>query len=481
MKAIRWLTIALLPLALVELSADPLHNVENLFGERAPGMGGAFVAISDDPSGALYNPAGLAFIYNDYLSISASNYRSSKKSYLNALGPGQNYHRNYENYFPNFFGAVRDFGEVQLAFVLANPRGEAYDQSDRIQSPLVLLSLGQINLEYSETNTALQLGPAMSWRINDRLAIGISALLHDERSRIAESVTAEGRNGGIFTRGRLLRSSVRGALPILGVQWMPADSFSFGLSVRKLFITSAERSQSGQSITAVQGQGYSATFLESDEDDISWAYGGSTILAAPNLVATIPNPPEIRGGVAWFPNSRVLCSMDVIYTDGFSLQRDRTAAASVSGANALVLRDREETDQYRDNTANIAAGAEFFLNDQFSVRFGYFTNKANSKDIKFNEVVLSEVLRSIYSSGIVVLGPGLLYQPVLLEDPAERSEHIDLQAYTLGFGLADANSSISVNAVYEFGSGGARATIGPGSGRAEQKNLSIYLVASLRR
>ena len=50
--------------------ADDLHYVNMLVGNRAAGLGGAYTAISDDPAGCFYNPAGIAF--SPYTSLSAS-------------------------------------------------------------------------------------------------------------------------------------------------------------------------------------------------------------------------------------------------------------------------------------------------------------------------------------------------------------------------------------------------------------------------
>ncbi|HNF26159.1 MAG TPA: transporter, Ompp1/FadL/TodX family protein, partial [Leptospiraceae bacterium] len=44
--------------------SDAYHNINGFFGERAAGLGGAYTAVSDDPSGAFYNPAGLNLAYD---------------------------------------------------------------------------------------------------------------------------------------------------------------------------------------------------------------------------------------------------------------------------------------------------------------------------------------------------------------------------------------------------------------------------------
>ena len=49
-----------------------------IIGDRALGMGGAFVALTDDPSAIWYNPAGLAWISGDLLTLSGNAYTFQK-------------------------------------------------------------------------------------------------------------------------------------------------------------------------------------------------------------------------------------------------------------------------------------------------------------------------------------------------------------------------------------------------------------------
>lgn len=65
------LILVLLP---ASAAADDTHYQDFIIGSRAIGLGGAFCALSDDPSGLYYNPAGLAEIRHTSLQISSSLY-----------------------------------------------------------------------------------------------------------------------------------------------------------------------------------------------------------------------------------------------------------------------------------------------------------------------------------------------------------------------------------------------------------------------
>ena len=59
------------------IMASGLHTVDynyinDLIGGRATGLAGAFTAISDDPSGANYNPAGIVFAIDNQISLSVN-------------------------------------------------------------------------------------------------------------------------------------------------------------------------------------------------------------------------------------------------------------------------------------------------------------------------------------------------------------------------------------------------------------------------
>src|SRR3989338_10609470 len=64
---------------ITEVFADEYHYNNIIIGDRASGMGGAYTAISDDPSGLYYNPAGIAFSFGRSLSGGAQAYHMVQK------------------------------------------------------------------------------------------------------------------------------------------------------------------------------------------------------------------------------------------------------------------------------------------------------------------------------------------------------------------------------------------------------------------
>ena len=86
--------------------ADPYHYNNMLIGERATGLGGAYSAIADDPSGLYYNPAGIVYSLGSKLSGSMNAFYQVKKRYEKALG-NNDWERNCATLLPNFFGVIQ--------------------------------------------------------------------------------------------------------------------------------------------------------------------------------------------------------------------------------------------------------------------------------------------------------------------------------------------------------------------------------------
>ena len=58
--------------------SDDTHYKDMLFGSRAAGVGGTYIAISDDTAGCFYNPAGTIYAYEDSISGSGNAFFSQK-------------------------------------------------------------------------------------------------------------------------------------------------------------------------------------------------------------------------------------------------------------------------------------------------------------------------------------------------------------------------------------------------------------------
>jgi long-chain fatty acid transport protein len=113
-----WVAAAAFAVAMsVAPNAWALNYQQYPIGEHAAGLGGAYIAISDDASGCYYNPAGLAFATNSSLSLSGTVYGFTSARLTNAVTIGNAAGSlNVDTYYaiPSLFGTVYRFGSLSF-------------------------------------------------------------------------------------------------------------------------------------------------------------------------------------------------------------------------------------------------------------------------------------------------------------------------------------------------------------------------------
>lgn len=219
-KQIFGLIVAALAPAAQAYTPAQAHQRAFFPGVRASALGGAYVALSDDPSGAYYNPAGLVFAKDSSLSLSANAFARSSMTYEDAIH-GDDFTENAQSLYPNFVGGLNRFQSLAVAYSYCTLDSRESDQADRFES--VSDPSGRLK-NYSRTHQemqkALALGASLALRLGQRLSIGVSqfayyrsfsaathqlAELHDSGVLVTDT-KYEGRNLGLFTQlGLMLR------------------------------------------------------------------------------------------------------------------------------------------------------------------------------------------------------------------------------------------------------------------------------------
>jgi len=237
-----WLAASAFPMASY---ADNYHYKDIVVGERAVGLGGAFAAIADDPSGIFYNPAGIAFAAENYLSVSTNAYSSNRESFKD-IAAGQNYETRSASLIPSMVGVTQNLGPGKLGLALFSTNSEAVDQSDHLELPATADAPRRILTRHllSQNNTYL-LGPAYAMEITDNLAIGFSLL---GKIRVFKSideqlflVANDNDNYSYLITNVQQTQTEYGLLPIFGIQYMPVPKLSLGISLSRPFLKGATR------------------------------------------------------------------------------------------------------------------------------------------------------------------------------------------------------------------------------------------------
>jgi long-subunit fatty acid transport protein len=323
--------------------ADEFHYINILVGERSAGMAGAYTAISDDPSGCYYNPAGLAYTGGTTLSASVNAYHGSRLLYKDVLpgtdGVRHDFEQTSSALLPNFFGIVQPLGSGKLGLSYAVPDAILRDQEQtflNITSDYAGIDITSYSLNMNDVDKTYLFGPSYAWKYSDSLAFGGTLYVHyRDRDVITNHFLVYSDND--FEWQNYYESSKEwGLKPILGVMVTPIDKLSIGLSASRIKILSAENRT--QRITKMRA------------DSADYETPPPLVVIENNDKRKFPFTTTL--GMAYFASPTLLFSGDISYYD------------KVSDTQKRIV--------------NIALGTEYYINEKLALRGGLYTNNANT-------------------------------------------------------------------------------------------------------
>ena len=372
--------------------ADEYHYNNILVGDRAAGMGGAYTAISDDPSGLFYNPAGIVYAPGSNVSVSANAFHQSSVVYKNALGNGKDYERYSSALLPNFFGIVQPLGKGKVGFSYAVPDSMLEDQNQTFYDPNANTTRYSIN--FNRNDNTYNFGPSYAQELTREFSFGATLYAHYRKNEFISNQLTNKTGGTYEWLNRFYKNTEWGIKPILGLMWSPTNKLSAGLSLSQINILSSDIvSQaicSGDAASACQGV------------DPTYVLGAAPVRVKSQSDSKRVYPLTTTIGVAYFPSKMLIVSGDFSY---YGNVKDSTFG------------DREAI-------WNIALGTEYYLNEKWAVKGGLFTDKANTPKINSGDV--------------------------------NALDHVDLYGGSLSLSYFTRQSSITIGSTYRFGSGKAQ-------------------------
>ncbi|TGM62582.1 transporter, Ompp1/FadL/TodX family protein [Leptospira meyeri] len=461
--------------------SEPFHNIQGFYGERAAGLGGAFTAIADDPSGAYYNPAGLGFTYNDGISISASNFKDVKRSYINIDTPGQVYNQTHQGFDPNFIGLLKNFDRWKFAFSIVNTYNYSYNRVDQVNYPLVSPSINSTRNYTKEKYNQLLVGPSAAYLLSDKLSIGATLYYMNDTKEVSRTQFQQFSDLSYVMRSYVDNRRTSGIMPVLGIQYQPIQKVSLGLSYRRIFVMGGNRLYNEVYADSTRRPGSSAIdFIEGTGDGASSIEAG-VLTQKPKLTTSIPQTSELRFGVAFFPTSRFLASFDMIYTTGYKSRRNQDEISAFGRRVTYTINDTEIRELTRASTTNFAAGMEYYLADTFSVLAGIYTNEPNTKPISWTESAVDLYLQNTYGNQVQMnSGDASVIYKVARSGTNPRNEYSRNKGLSLGFSWVTSKSSVSVTYIREVGYGNSRIDPNSLSQSFEYSAHSVYIMVSSR-
>ncbi|MDW8095721.1 MAG: hypothetical protein RMI51_02850 [Aquificaceae bacterium] len=329
--------------------ADEFHYRNFIPGERAAGMGGAYTAISDDPSGAFHNPAGLALIIGNKLSVNVNAYHVSDKSYVRVLprttGGADDWTLRSSGLVPNFFGIAQKFGPGVVGFSYAVTDSISRHQEQvfyNIKSRLPNRYISRYVININDEDKTYNIGPSYALELSEKLSVGGTLYLHYRSSRIIRNQLVTLDDGQFEWANGYIKNSEYGLKPILGLMLSPVDKVSLGLTLSKVYLFKSD-SRIQETYRGISSAGFGINDVNFD-------------ILTNKRKRDLPY--ETKAGIAYFPTRTFLISADLAYYT--------------------------KTDDY-EPVLNGAVGMEYYLRPSIALRSGLFTDFANTPKLKSNQ------------------------------------------------------------------------------------------------
>ena len=315
-----------------------------LIGERAAGMGGAFTALTGDPSGSsFYNPAALARSGQSTFSAAVNVYSKYDTKFgepESLLAAPLRINRGRISPIPASSGTVYSFGNFALGLSILFPDFDIYN--------------GDIVSTKNNTNSFLNLRDESLWvggsiALNVSQANSLGLTMYYTSWGLARSISDKSVSGGITTITTEDKSlSQNSLIYILGFFSQLNSQWSMGLSHRF-------------SSLPISGEG---TYFKTQIDT-----NGSTLksISEFNLRSSFKVPSKTTIGVAFHDIEKKTYSLDI----------------SFYGTEEYYDLNTPEFSDFiqHQETWNINLGYEEFLRDWLALRLGIYSNYSSQPEI----------------------------------------------------------------------------------------------------
>lgn len=328
-------------------------------------LGGAYVALSDDPSGIYYNPSGLPFAEQDDVSLNVLLSQLDSEVVFEGAVLGNDFTETSSTRFSGLTGGLAKLGGVTLGYGVFTLDNKNINQNDSFEN---LSTDGLINFDriHQETVSYDFFGAGLGIKLG-KLGIGFSSFYYSRKIESMDFQLAQFAGETTQTITTKIKTDNTGLLNILGIMFR-GRSMSVGMALKK------GNNMKDETNFDVQTIGFNP---EANE--------GLPVITSASQQSTIfdeRNPTTAQVGFAFFPTKRFLVAFDVLYH--FGVEED---------ANLIDLED----------TFNFSLGSEVRIGS-FRVAVGAFTNFSMFPEVKEGEINQPTKLDYIGYSG------GLTYQ-----------------------------------------------------------------------
>ncbi len=383
-------------------------------GSRATALGGAFVALSDDPSGLFYNPAGICDSRRLNVSVSASLYGVEKQSQGRIQLNTGSFSVASLNVIPGEAGLIKGFGPLDdrgtplaFGFDLSVPSFRSYGtDATGAEGTSTRAQHSRVN------DRTFVFAAGGGYRIDSRWNVGVA--LHYQLRLFDQTedqlLSGAGADPAVGVYHAAASFETGNLVALLGVKYRPDGRWLFGASL---------------GLPGFQLHSAGKVNVQDVASDPAQPPGSRTTVTVINEADSIKSqtnaPLMARVGVARVEPHRWTLSGQITAHAGTSYDR-----FSVAPAIAQRLRIQDHVD--RRPVVNLNAGGEYLLNADYSIALGLFTDRSGAQPLQAD------------ASGLITPGTSHL-------------TNVDLYGGTATFGVLGQHSISRLGMSISYGTG----------------------------
>ena len=366
-------------------------------GSRAISMGGAFRGMADDASAMYWNPAGLAFLDHNEISLGGNAIQpGSKFKNTNALLPGftttEIEAENKLRAFPNLMGVLNN-SDIAWGLGAYVPYGlgstwDLYNMPSAFPHPDTLLDGSAVNIvlpsgmeenEMSSSVAVVDIHPTVAYKLADNFSFGLGLSVFYGQIDLAQVKPHAVYSYTMPTTFDMSGTGL-GIGGNLGLMYKPWKNLSLGLN----------------------GRAPSNIFMEGDANIKLWlnnyynyvVWGGNNAFYVPQVYggksdidATLKLPAEIGGGLSWDIKPCWTVNLDYAYTmwerlDAIKVEMD-TPITILAGHPTLqnTVGSTTLTFNWKD-TNRVSLGTEYRFGSSALRAGAYYDQTPIGKDVQ---------------------------------------------------------------------------------------------------
>ena len=272
------------------------HQRHAIPGGRAALLGGAYTALSDDPSGGYFNPAGLAFASNHEVSVNTWNQDSMNIVFKEAV-KGEDFHEESTTRYASFVGGLIKSGILTTGYSILSLDNRNINQNDSFDNVSTAPGLtDEFKRVHQESNEYSLMGGSAAINIGSHLSLGLSSYYYTRTIEAMDFQLVKNVGGSGKAIDSKYRVDNQGVLAILGLMFRNSG-WSFGLSYR----------------AAVKNNNYT----DYTYDSVSFAPNEAPVHNTAQTHETVRTydefvPTTVQLGVAYIPSKNFLLTADIL-------------------------------------------------------------------------------------------------------------------------------------------------------------------------